>query len=146
MIHNNSVSLNKIIVTIILIFVLLIAYKYIGTSIQENKEKAVLQEKAQLQVLEKEPLNKCIDDIDSATKLEIKTWQDMNDAQRMPDAQASCLKIKPINGGVLYNLIASGKITLKDYCWPSIEEEAAEIQKINNKALIDKEECYKRYK
>lgn len=135
----------EIIIIIVVIFLAFIGYKVISSSIQENKEKAVLQEKAQLQALEKEPLNQCIDNIDFNAAKDIKNLKDLIQETRSPESQANCLQPTG-HGSKIDALIASGKLNLQEYCWPSFEEEDAEIQKINDKALIDKEECYKRYK
>jgi len=51
---------NKIIVIIILVFILLVAYKIISSHIQEEKEKAVLHERARLEALEKKPFEDCL--------------------------------------------------------------------------------------
>ena len=50
----------KIIVLVVIIFLAFVGYKIISSNIQENKEKAVLQEKAQLQAKEKKPLEDCL--------------------------------------------------------------------------------------
>ncbi len=51
---------NKIVFIIILIFILLIVYKIISSDIQEDKETAVLQERARIETLIKKPLEDCL--------------------------------------------------------------------------------------
>ncbi|KKR30181.1 MAG: hypothetical protein UT61_C0011G0004 [Candidatus Woesebacteria bacterium GW2011_GWA1_39_8] len=135
----------QIIILIVVIFIAFVGYKAISSNIQENKEKAVLQEKYQLQELAKEPLNQCLENIDNETEKEIKEYKDLIRDVRTPSSQESCLKLTG-HGSNIDALIAAGKINLKDYCWPSYEDEEAEIQKIISEAKTEKEECYKQYK
>ena len=135
----------KIIVLIGIIFIALVGYKIISSSIQENKEKAVLEEKAQLDQLAKEPLNNCIDTINSSAENEIKRQRDLAIDLSSPESQKECLNS---DHGIKVNaLILSGKMTLQEYCKPpSFDELQVEADQIHAKAKIDIEDCYKRYK
>ncbi|KKS05154.1 MAG: hypothetical protein UU58_C0001G0014 [Candidatus Nomurabacteria bacterium GW2011_GWA2_41_25] len=138
----------QIIVLIGVIFLAFIGYKIISSNIQENKEKAVLQEKAQLQALEKEPLNKCIDDIETAVELNIK-YNTVLSYTIFSESYRSCLKPSDGigHGRIVEDLIASGKMTIEEYCAPPTPQEVeAERQKIHKEEQLAKEECYKRYK
>lgn len=43
-----------------IVFIVLVSYKFISSSIQENKEKAVLQERYRLEQLREQPLEICL--------------------------------------------------------------------------------------
>ena len=135
---------NKQIITlVIVIFLALIGYKLISSSIQENKEKAVMEEKARLQELSKEPLNKCIEDIDNKVKADIKYFEDLALDSNIYN---SCLQATD-HGRAVNELITSGKMTPQEYCMPpSFKDRELEEQKIRDKAQTQKDECYKRYK
>lgn len=135
----------QIILSVIIIFIALISYKFISSNIQENKEKAVLQEKSQLQALEKEPLNKCIEEAETIANSNrqnntILTYTIFSNSYK------DC--ISPTGHGTSFDArIASGEINLKDYCAPPTPQQVeTEKQKIINEEQIAKEECYKRYK
>lgn len=128
----------KIIILIGVVFLALVGYKLISSNIQENKEKAVLQEKVRL---EKEPLEKCLNDIDNEAKSETDKITELIRDVRTKESQSFCLNGH--NPSEIYN---NGPTTWGEYCWPSYEDEKEATQKILDKAKIDKEECYKRYK
>lgn len=128
----------KIIILIGVVFLALVGYKLISSNVQENKEKAVLQEKVRL---EKEPLEKCLNDIDNEAKSETDKITELIRDVRTKESQDFCLGDH--NPNEFYN---TGPQTWREYCWPSYEEEQKEIKEISDKAKIDREECYKRYK
>jgi hypothetical protein len=134
----------QIIISVVIIFVAFVGYKIISSSIQENKEKAVLQEKARLEELAKEPLNQCIENIDKETAAEIKQMREIY----MPSKESYEFCLQPTgHGRIVDDLIASGKMTLEEYCKPpSVQEIEIEAQKIRDKGQTEKEECYKQYK
>jgi hypothetical protein len=135
----------KIIVLVVVIFLALVGYKIISSSIQENKEKAVLEEKAQLDQLAKAPLNNCIDQINSSAENEIDRHSRLAQDLSLPESQKECLNSD--HGLKVNALILSGKMTLQEYCKPpSFEELQIEADQIHAKAKIDIEDCYKRYK
>jgi len=135
----------KIIILIVIIFIALVGYKLISSSIQENKEKAVLEEKAQLDQLAKAPLNNCIDQINSSAENEIDRNSKLAQDLGSPESQKECLNSD--HGLKVNALIISGKMTLQEYCKPpSFEELQVEADQIHTKAKTDIEECYKRYK
>ena len=135
----------KIIVLIGVIFLALVGYKIISSSIQENKEKAVLEERAQLDQLAKEPLNNCIDEINSSAENEIKRNRELALDISSPESQRDCLNSD--HGPKVSSLVISGKMTIQEYCKPpSFQELQIEADQIRAKAKIDREECYKRYK
>lgn len=118
----------KIIVLIGVIFIALVGYKLISSKIQEDKERAILEERIKL---EQEPLNKCIDEINNNAESEIKRKRDIATEISSPKSQEECIKF-------------TGD---KEYCKPpSLEMLEMEAEQIRNKAKIDREECYKRYK
>jgi hypothetical protein len=137
---------NKVVSTIFLVFVLATIYTIIGSGVQENKEKAVLQERARLQEVAKEPLNQCLENIDEQAKADIDSYESL---VRDPVVYSDCLN-PPAgigHGSKVEGLIASGNMTLAEYCRPpTIDEQLAQKQKILDKAKVDKEECYKRFK
>lgn len=109
----------KVWIIIVSIFILLVAYKYISSGIDEQRS---------LQA--KEPLNQCLDDIDKETTIKINNYENLVRSISTPEDQAQCLKSAS-----------------EEYCRPpSFAERDAEEQAIRDKAQIDKEECYKRYK
>jgi len=121
----------KIIVLVVVIFLALVGYKIISSSIQENKEKAILEERAQLDQLAKEPLNQCIDEINNNAESEIKRNRELAISISSPESQKECIS-------------STGD---KEYCKPpSFQELQIEAEQIRAKAKIDREECYKRYK
>lgn len=137
---------NKQIITLVgIVFLAFVGYKIISSNIQENKEKAILRERAQLQELEKEPLNRCIDNINDEATNEIKQMEDLARDVRSPETYSSCMQPTG-HGSARDALIASGEINLKDYCTFTFEEQAIEKKKILDNAKIEIEECYKRYK
>ena len=135
----------KIIVLVIVIFIALVGYKIISSSIQENKEKAVLQEQARLKELEKEPLNKCINDIETAVNSSRK-YDITLTYTIFSDDYKDCMN--PLGHGTAFDArIASGEINLKNYCAPPTPQEVElENQKILKEEQTAKDECYKRYK
>lgn len=135
----------QIIILVVVIFLAFVGYKAISSNIQENKEKAVLQEKAWLQELEKEPLNKCINDVETAINLN-KKYNSILTYTIFSDLYQDCMK--PTGHGSGFDArIALGEINLKDYCAPPTPQEVElEKQKILNEEKIAKDECYKRYK
>lgn len=58
----------KIIGIVMIVFVVLVSYKFISSGIQENKEKAVLQEKYRLEQLSQKALQNCIDEAKTEKK------------------------------------------------------------------------------
>ncbi len=133
---------------VVVIFLASVGYKIISSSIQENKERAILEEKAQLEVLAKEPLNKCIDDIETAVELNTK-YNIVLSYTIFSESYRSC--IKPPDGlghgRKVEDLIASGKMTIEEYCAPPTSQEVElEKQKIRKEEQLAKDECYKRYK
>jgi hypothetical protein len=135
----------KIIVLVVVIFIALVGYKIISSSIQENKEKAVLEEKAQLDQLAKAPLNNCIDQINSSAENEIDRYSRLAQDLSSTESQKECLNSD--HGIKVNTLILSGKMTLQEYCKPpSFDELQTEADQIHAKAKIDIEDCYKRYK
>lgn len=132
----------QIIMIIVVIFFAFVGYKLISSNIQENKEKAVLREKAQLQELAQEPLNKCIDDINSNATYDIKQMKES--AKEISSNYLYC--ITSGHGPIVDAQIKSGQVTINDYCTFTSQEQDAEEQKIKEKAKIDIQECYKRYK
>lgn len=136
---------NKVWLGIVLVFFLLIAYKGISSGIQAEKEVSVLQEKARLQELEKAPLEQCLNNIDKGSAYEIDRKRKSYQEVRSPEAQSLCMQPTG-HGRIVEDLIAAGKMTLREYCWPKYEDEEADVQKILDKAKVDREECYKRYK
>ncbi|MFZ3011443.1 MAG: hypothetical protein WA060_00355 [Minisyncoccia bacterium] len=128
---NNLINNKQIIITVGIIFIALVGYKIISSSIQESKEKAVLQERAQLDQLAKEPLNQCIDEINNNAENEIKRNRELALDISSPKSQEECINF-------------SGD---KEYCKPpSFQELQVEAEQIRAKAKIDRDECYKRYK
>lgn len=121
----------KIIGLVVVVFLALVGYKIISSSIQENKEKAILEERAQLDQLAKEPLNKCVDEINNNAENEIKRNRELALDIASPESQEECINF-------------SGD---KEYCKPpSFQELQIEAEQIRAKAKIDRDECYKRYK
>lgn len=121
----------KIIVLVVIVFLALVGYKIISSSIQENKEKAVLEERAQLDQLVREPLNQCIDEINNNADKEITRNRELALDISSPESQKECINF-------------SGD---KEYCKPpSFQELQIEAEQIRAKAKIDREECYRRYK
>ena len=135
----------QIIILIGIIFLAFVGYKLIASNIQENKEKTVLQEKARLEEVAKEPLNKCLEDIDKETERNINILVDTNTMS--PEEYKSCIDPNTNHGLNVKNLVASGKLTLEEYCKPLTNSEVdIEKQKIYDNARIEKEDCYKQYK
>ena len=131
-------DIKKIITLIGVVFLALVGYKLISSNVQENKEKAVLQEKVRL---EKEPLEQCLNNIDNEAKSETERITELIRGVRTKEEQDFCLGGH--NPNEFYN---KGPTTWREYCWPSYEDEQREIKEISDKAKIDREECYKRYK
>lgn len=143
----------QIIILIGVIFLAFVGYKLISSSIQENKEKAVLQERVRLEELAKEPLNKCINDVETAVNSNRK-YNIILTYTIFSDSYQNCMKpgdsifgSGSAHGRIVDDLIASGKMTLKEYCAPPTPQEVeAERQKIRKEEQLAKDECYKRYK
>ncbi len=143
--YANFMNTKQIILITAVIFFAVLISTIVSIDMQENKEKAVLQERARLQVLEKEPLNKCLENAETVAESNEKynivlTYTVFSEAYR------SCMQ--PTGHGVAQDaLIASGKINLKEYCAPptaqEVEMERQKIRKIEDSA---KKECYRRYK
>lgn len=106
----------KIIIIIGVVFVALIAYKFISSSVQENKEKAVLQEKYRLEQLSQKDLQNCIDEAKTEKK-------SILDSYEIYDA-TSCTKLG----------------NSKEWCRTKIYSEGVQWEK---EAV---ELCYRRYK
>jgi hypothetical protein len=120
----------QIIILIGVVFLAFVGYKLIAANIQENKEKAVLQERARLEELAKEPLNKCLEDVDRVTEAKIAADYQTYHNMFKPEFQTECQKRNT-----------------KEYCQPpSVEEFNTEMQSYRNMRNVDRNECYKRYK
>lgn len=120
----------QVIQVAVIIFVTLIIYKYISSSIQENKEKAVLQRKYDLEQQAKEPLNQCLADVDAKMKvfsnLIMGAYKDIN----KPGARELCESINNKQGG----------------CTMTLSEALSEIELQRQKFEPEKQNCYKQYK
>lgn len=131
---------------VVLVFILLVGYKVIGSKIQEGKEKSVLQEKARLEELAKAPLNKCIEDVENQTKEKIKGWQEYAAMLIAPGEKENCISMV----GERYDMrkvAAAHNMTLEEYCkGPSLEQIEITSQKMRDDGEKAKDECYKRYK
>src|SRR5688572_3499035 len=115
----------QILIVIGVIFLACVAYKIISSGIQENKEKAILEEKAQLEVLAKGPLNRCVEDIDRQTDIKIKNDYELFYKMATPEFQSECQKSKSA-----------------DYCKPPIIQEFNEgIQEYRDQAEKEKDSC-----
>lgn len=120
----------QIVILVGVIFIAFVGYKIIASNIQENKEKEVLRERAQLQELAKEPLNKCISDIDKQTDIKIKDDYELFYRMATTEFQSACQKSNSV-----------------DYCKPpTIQEFNEKIQEYRDQAEKEKDACYKRYK
>lgn len=64
-------SNNQIIGLVAIVFLAFVGYKFISSSIQENKEKAVLQEKHNLKLQERNPIEQCLAEVDA----KLKSWE-----------------------------------------------------------------------
>jgi len=141
----------KIIGIVIIVFVVLIGYKFISSSIQENKEKAVLQERYNLEQLQKDQENKQkilekqqkSDYIESCTEearyrlriaLGSKCFDEVGD-----EAILSCAK-KEINERCKKY---ENNIDLNIEC---LKGQLAREEKISENFRLDKNECYLHYK
>lgn len=125
----------QIIIIVVIVFVAFISYKFISSSIQENKEKAVLQEKYNLERIAKEPLEQCLGNVEDALERNIALWRDVFMKSNEPGFKAACEAV---------NMQYSGK---KGNCSPTtLNEVNTLMQEEQNKAEIEKQECYKRYK
>lgn len=143
-------SYKKIIGIIGIIFVVLISYKFISSNIQENKEKAVLEERYRLEQLQKsqeriviqeerqqkqDNIESCIEE--ARARLRISTGSKcFNEVGH--EALLSCVKkesselCKNYRDNIyLYTKCAKGEIERSN--------------KINEEFRQDKNECYKRY-
>lgn len=123
----------------------MMVFTIVSIGMQESKEKSILHEKAILQTLEREPLNKCIEKAESDAESDRKdsivlTYTIFSEAYK------DC--VKPTGHGASQDaLIQSGKINLSEYCAPPTNQQVElERQKINAKEKLAKDECYKRYK
>ena len=124
----------QIIILIVVIFLALVGYKVISSSIQESKEKAVLQERYQLNQLQENQnianqqkitaqLNLCLEDAkNKASSAYIELGLDKPESKcdkykNNIDAQTACMK---------------GFVTVQNQVIAQMDQ--------------DKNECYKRYK
>lgn len=140
----------KIIGVVAIVFVAMIGYKFISSNIQENKEKAVLEEKYRLEQLQKsqeilvkqEERQQKQDDIESCieearARLRISTgskcFNEVGD-----EALLSCAKKEASEKCGKYK----DNINLNIMC---LEEELKYANKINEEFRQDENECYKRY-
>ena len=126
----NRMNNKQIIGIIVLIFVLLVGYKIISSNIQESKEKAVQQDKYQLDQLQRS--------------------QDAMNQQKIVDQLNSCL-------ATTQNEAAFSATKLKNsskcdtYTNPNLEAQCLQGEiNIQNQIIArlnqEKNDCYKRYK
>lgn len=106
----------KIIGIVAIVFVALVSYKFISSGIQENKEKAILQEKYRLEQLSQKALQNCIDEAKTEKK-------SILDSYEIYDA-TSCTKLG----------------NSKEWCRTKMYSEGVQWEK---EAV---ELCYRRYK
>ena len=128
-------GIKHIILLLLVVFALLISYKYISSTIQEGKEKAIIQEKAGMDLREKEPLNQCLNDVETSLENMIKNTR--SDAMATNNSEAY------ITACEAENMKRTGE---KGSCITTLDEINTEIQRLQNQAELEKQECYKRYK
>lgn len=123
----------SVVLVLAFVFILLVAYKYVSSSIQEAKEKAVIQERANVQQQAESrqqeqqqenarQLNACLVAADQKKNATILYWLN-------GDYMKSCNTERNINAAIFCNNAAM-----------------EEVNKAKAEAQIDKSECYKRYK
>lgn len=128
----------KIIILIVVILLAFIGYKLVAAKIQENKEKAVLQERARLDELAKAPLDACIEETDKWLDYNLKLWKGYYYDMFTEKFQYDC---QNLDGHLPY------KGNTKEYCTPPSDAEfKLELQAYRDEAADKKQECYKRYK
>lgn len=117
------------------VFILLVAYKYISSSIDESR---VLRAK--------EPLNQCLEVVDQKAEAQVRNFEYLIRDLSTPGSQKQCLNADS-HGNKVDDLVASGQMTIEEYCRPpSLREREIEVQKIHDVAEKEKEACYKQYK
>lgn len=143
--------MKKIIGIIGIVFVSLVGYKFISSDIQENKEKAVLEERYRLEQLQnnqerlekqeekqqkQDDIESCIEEARSRLRLSTgsKCFNEIGG-----DAILSCAKKEVSEKCGKYK----DNINLNIMC---LEGEIKYATKINEEFRQDKDECYKRYK
>jgi len=130
----------QIIGIVTIIFVALVGYKFVSSGIQENKEKAVLQEKYNMEQQAKEPLNQCLDGVDGKLEVFSDLMSEGFKDRNMPGATDRCEsynKSYAASHGLVYKQ-GSCSLTMKDVIF-GIEAKRKELEP-------ERQECYKRYK
>jgi hypothetical protein len=123
----------QIILLVGVIFLAFVGYKLISSNIQENKEKAVLLERARLEEAAKEPLNQCIAKAEERMNRKITSVQQATAETRTQEWKNNCEELQ--NSG------------WKADCRPSSSESLSiVIEEYKAEAEQEKEECYKQYK
>ena len=124
--QNKTIDNKKIIGIIGIVFVALVGYKFISSSIQENKEESVLEHKYNLEQLSKKPLQDCLDNIEKKLDFDI-DWAN----------------------GYLYPAYTSKNNILckesKEFCF-SLTEVNDHIADLKKEAEQNEILCYQRYK
>lgn len=132
---------NKQVIKIVaVIFVALVVYKLISASIQEDKEKAVLHERFNLEQQAKEPLNQCLDGVNKELQVFSNSMMGAYKDINKPGTKELC-------EGVNKAYAESHGIQYKPgSCSVSLEEALAAIEEKRQKLEPEKQDCYRRYK
>ncbi|MSU54554.1 MAG: hypothetical protein EXS48_01805 [Candidatus Staskawiczbacteria bacterium] len=130
---NRSFGLKGIVILLLIVFALFVAYKYIASGIQEDKEKAVIQERdsvqqtgsqntIQLQQEKSQQLNTCLTEAERKRITAVLHWT-----------------------GDYYtkNCVNEVNIDAAIFCGKSVMEQ---VDKAKAEEQTDKQDCYDRYK
>lgn len=141
---------NQIIILILIIFLALVGYKFISANIQENKEKAVLQERHQLELLQKEEEHK---EKQKETELLNSCLADAENVSARDSALifilAQCWGVGTLNNGSQEQCVKNkgeGRKICQLQSGICTDVITDKINGIKDNLKKDRQECYTRYK
>ena len=131
----SNLGIKGIAALMVILFVLFVAYKFISSAIDKQRSESILEKKAMIDSEAREPLEQCLNNIERGMENSIALGREIFTNSREPDFKARCEAV---------NMQYSGK---KGECSPStLDEFNTFVQGERDKAEIEKQECYKRYK
>jgi hypothetical protein len=130
-----ALNFKNIVLLLIIVFVLFVAYKYISSNIQENKEKAVIQERFNITEKKEYQLSQCIKNAQDDLNTRLKIWVDFAAKTHDSAYKAQCESVNITFGG---NKGDCHAITTNEFEIGSQQEKDIEKKQ--------EDECYKKYK
>lgn len=128
-----KLNLRDVIIILVIAFVLVVAYKFISSNIDEKRQGSILQQQSNISSQAKEPLNQCLNNVEIVLQRKSASARSLAASLNEPENVAICED---------ENIKRTGS---KGNCITTLDEVNVAIQQYTNQAELDKRECYKQY-